>query len=82
MSQHIGRSNPLAATTFSLLISAANVPITCMRFIDGSGYARNGVTGGYVADAGVSLLACLLLAVLLAGYMRGKSSAAAFRVVP
>lgn len=78
----IGRSNPLAATTFSLLISAANVPITYMLFIDGSGYARNGVTGGYVADAGVSLLACLLLAALLVGFARAKSSAAAFRVVP
>jgi MFS transporter, PAT family, beta-lactamase induction signal transducer AmpG len=78
----IGRSNPLAATTYSLLISAANVPITYMLFIDGSGYARNGLAGSYVADAGVSLLACVLLAALLIGYTRGKSSAAAFRADP
>ena len=78
----IGRSNPLAATTYSLLISAANVPITYMLFVDGAGYARKGVAGGYVADAGVSLLACLLLAALLIGYTRRKSSANAFRAVP
>ncbi len=77
----IGRSNPLAATTYSLLISAANVPITYMLFIDGSGYARDGVAGSYVADAGVSLLACLLLAALLIAYTRGKSRAGASRAV-
>ncbi|HMD28486.1 MAG TPA: MFS transporter [Steroidobacteraceae bacterium] len=78
----IGRCNPLAATTYSLLISAANVPITYMLFVDGSGYAWNGVAGGYVADAGVSLLACLLLAALLIAYTRRKSGAGAFRAVP
>jgi MFS transporter, PAT family, beta-lactamase induction signal transducer AmpG len=78
----IGRSNPLAATTYSLLISAANVPITYMLFVDGLGYARDGVAGSYVADAAVSLLACLLLAALLIAYTRGKSSAGAFRAVP
>ncbi len=78
----IGRSNPLAATTYALLISAANVPITYMLFVDGSGYARNGVAGSYVADAAVSLLACLLLAALLMAYTRGKSGATAFRAAP
>jgi PAT family beta-lactamase induction signal transducer AmpG len=78
----IGRSNPLAATTYSLLISAANVPITYMLLVDGSGYARDGVAGSYVADAGVSLLACLLLAALLIAYTRRKSGATAFRAVP
>jgi MFS transporter, PAT family, beta-lactamase induction signal transducer AmpG len=78
----IGRSNPLAATTYSLLISAANVPITYMLFVDRAGYAWNGVVGSYVADAGVSLLACLLLAALLIGYTRGKSSMTAFRAGP
>jgi PAT family beta-lactamase induction signal transducer AmpG len=78
----IGRSNPLAATTYSLLISAANVPITYMLFVDGAGYARNGLVGSYVADAGVGLLACLLLAALLIGYTRGKSSTTAFRAGP
>jgi MFS transporter, PAT family, beta-lactamase induction signal transducer AmpG len=78
----IGRGNPLAATTYSLLISAANVPITYMLFVDGLGYAWDGVAGSYVADAAVSLLACLLLAALLIAYTRGKSSAGAFRAVP
>jgi MFS transporter, PAT family, beta-lactamase induction signal transducer AmpG len=78
----IGRSNPFAATTYSLLISAANVPITYMLFVDGAGYARNGVVGSYVADAGVGLLACLLLAALLIGYTRGKATKTAFRAGP
>lgn len=78
----IGRSNPLAATTYSLLISAANVPITYMLLVDGAGYARKGVEGSYVADAAVSLLACSLLAALLILYTRSKSSTSAFRAGP
>src|SRR5450755_1658619 len=50
----IGRNNPLAATTYCLMVSAANVPITYMLFVDGSGYARHGVAGSYAADAGLS----------------------------
>jgi MFS transporter, PAT family, beta-lactamase induction signal transducer AmpG len=61
----IGRTNPLAATTFCLVISAYNIPITYMLFVDGAGYSWRGVAGGYAADAGVSLFACLSLAALL-----------------
>jgi PAT family beta-lactamase induction signal transducer AmpG len=78
----IGRSNPLAATTYSLLISASNVPITYMLFIDSAGYAYHGVSGSYAADAGVSLIACLILAALLIGYARRQSSSTAPRAVP
>ncbi len=38
----IGRGNPLAATTYSLLISASNIPITYMLLVDGWGYGRGG----------------------------------------
>jgi MFS transporter, PAT family, beta-lactamase induction signal transducer AmpG len=61
----IGRSNPFAATTYCLLISATNIPTTYMLIVDGSGYARHGVAGSYAADAGLSLIACLLLVALL-----------------
>jgi PAT family beta-lactamase induction signal transducer AmpG len=57
----IGRSNPLAATTFCLMISAFNIPITYMLFVDGAGYAHSGVAGSYAADASVSLVASLVL---------------------
>jgi MFS transporter, PAT family, beta-lactamase induction signal transducer AmpG len=61
----IGRANPLAATTFCLLISASNIPISYMLFVDASGYSRHGVAGSFAADAGLSLIASLLLAALL-----------------
>jgi PAT family beta-lactamase induction signal transducer AmpG len=61
----IGRENPLAATTYYLMISAFNIPITYMLFVDGSGYAREGVAGAYAADAFLSLLASVLLGALL-----------------
>jgi MFS transporter, PAT family, beta-lactamase induction signal transducer AmpG len=61
----IGRANPLAATTYCLLISAFNIPISYMLFVDGAGYSLQGVGGSYAADAAVSLIAVLLLGALL-----------------
>jgi MFS transporter, PAT family, beta-lactamase induction signal transducer AmpG len=61
----IGRSNPLASTTFCLVISAFNVPIFYMLFVDGAGYSRHGISGSFIADAGVSLVASALLMSLL-----------------
>lgn len=70
----IGRANPLAATTFCLVISAYNIPISYMLFVDGAGYSWRGVAGGYAADAGVSLIACLVLAALLTWLQRRKAA--------
>jgi PAT family beta-lactamase induction signal transducer AmpG len=61
----IGRDNPLAATTYSLMYSAFGIPISYMLFIDAWGYGRGGVAGCYAADAGLGLGSCLLLAALL-----------------
>jgi PAT family beta-lactamase induction signal transducer AmpG len=61
----IGRHNPFSATTFCLMISTFNISNTYMLVVDGWGYAYHGVAGGYLADATLSLAACLLLAVLL-----------------
>lgn len=58
----IGPGNPLAATLFTLLNSAVNLPITYMTFLDGRGYERGGITGSLVTDAGVSIAVCALLA--------------------
>jgi PAT family beta-lactamase induction signal transducer AmpG len=66
----IGRSNPLAATTFCLLNSAFNMPITYMLFVDGAGYGWHGIAGSYAADAGLSLSASLALAALLIRHLR------------
>jgi MFS transporter, PAT family, beta-lactamase induction signal transducer AmpG len=62
----IGHDNPLAATQFALLNSAAGLPLTYMQFIDGHAYgAMGGVNGSFLADAGVSGAACVVLALIL-----------------
>jgi len=58
----IGRNNPLAATTYCLMLSAFNIANTYMLVVDGWGYARHGVAGSYAVDAVVSLCACIGLA--------------------
>ena len=62
----IGHDNPLAATQFGLLNSAAALPLTYMQLIDGHAYgAMGGVNGSFLADAGVSGAACVALALIL-----------------
>jgi PAT family beta-lactamase induction signal transducer AmpG len=78
----IGRSNPLAATTYCLMVSAFNVPIFYMLFVDGWGYARSGVAGSYAADAGFSLFACLLLGAILICYRRYQNRPVEFDRLP
>ena len=68
----IGRSNPLAATTYCLMVSAFNIANTYMLVVDGWGYAWRGVAGSYIADASLSVAACLLLAAILAWLSRGQ----------
>lgn len=63
--QIIGPSNPLAATLFTLLIAAMNFPIWYMGNLDGWGYDHAGILGSFAVDAGLSMAACLLLALLL-----------------
>jgi PAT family beta-lactamase induction signal transducer AmpG len=61
----IGRHNPLAATIFCFLTSAYNIPITYMLFVDGWGYGKQGVVGGFAADAALGVVASVLLGALL-----------------
>jgi PAT family beta-lactamase induction signal transducer AmpG len=69
----VGRANPLAATTYALMIASFNVANTYMLVIDGWGYAQLGVTGGYAADACISVAASLLLAAALNRLARRRS---------
>ena len=57
----IGQDNPLAATQFSLLIAATNLPIIYMGFVDGKGYDRQGIAGSFLTDACISIAVCALL---------------------
>jgi len=71
----IGRNNPLAATQFAFINAAVAVPITYMQFIDGRAYGRDGLTGSLVADAGLSIAACLAMALLFATRWRDTVTA-------
>ncbi len=59
----IGKDNPLAATQFSVLNAALQLPAAYMQEIDGIGYGRNGLTGNLLTDAGISLVTCGILAI-------------------
>ena len=66
----IGPGNPLAATLFTLLMAAANLPIFYMGIIDGHGYDWNGITGSFVTDASISIAVCICLSWILPRWRR------------
>jgi PAT family beta-lactamase induction signal transducer AmpG len=68
----IGQDNPLAATTFTFLIAATNVPVAYMLFVDGRAYGFGGVRGSFAADAIVSIVVCLLIGFILSR-LQGKA---------
>jgi MFS transporter, PAT family, beta-lactamase induction signal transducer AmpG len=77
----IGPSNPLASTNYCLMLSAFNIANTYMLVVDGWGYSRHGVAGGYAADATLSLAASLLLAALLIWLSRRRKAASMRRAI-
>jgi MFS transporter, PAT family, beta-lactamase induction signal transducer AmpG len=64
----IGANNPLAATTFSFLTAATNVPVTYVTLIDGRAYAKAGITGTLLVDAAIGIVTCLLAGAALARF--------------
>lgn len=58
----IGKGNPLAATQFSVLNAAVQLPAAYMQAIDGIGYGRGGLIGTLLTDASISLVTCGVLA--------------------
>jgi MFS transporter, PAT family, beta-lactamase induction signal transducer AmpG len=61
----IGENNPLAATTFTFLIAATNVPVAYMLYLDGRAYSFGGVRSSFAADALISIVICVLIGWLL-----------------
>ena len=61
----IGKDNPLAATQFSVLNAAVQLPPAYMQAIDGIGYGRGGLTGTLLTDAVISLITCGVLSFAL-----------------
>jgi PAT family beta-lactamase induction signal transducer AmpG len=70
----IGKNNPLAATTFTFLIAATNVPVAYMLYVDGKAYSFGGVRGSFAADAAISIVVCVLL-----GWLLSRRQGEAFR---
>ena len=66
----IGPDNPLAATTFSFLTAATNIPITYMMLADGHVYSAHGIAGSFTLDASICIGACLLAWRLLSNFDR------------
>ena len=70
----IGPDNPLAATLFTVLVSATNLPITYMTLVDGWGYNHLGVTGSFLTDASISILACACMFSVVRWWYRRQSA--------
>jgi len=64
----IGPENPLAATTFSFLTAATNVPVTYITLIDGHAYSIGGITALLFTDAAIGILTCSIAFILLAKF--------------
>ena len=71
----IGRDNPLAATQFSLLSSATVFPILYMGVLDGRSYGSGGLIHMLAVDGGLSLAACLVMALVLWRFTLPRASA-------
>ena len=61
----IGPDNPLAATTFSFLTAATNIPMAYLIFLDGHAYSAGGIVGMLFTDAAIGILTCTVAAILL-----------------
>jgi MFS transporter, PAT family, beta-lactamase induction signal transducer AmpG len=68
----LGQNNPLAATNFAIFSAAYNLPITYMLVVDGWGYGRAGVTGAFATDAGVGVVACIAMGLMLLAVNRRR----------
>jgi PAT family beta-lactamase induction signal transducer AmpG len=64
----LGEDNPLAATQFGLLFAASSIPLTYMQMIDGVAFTAHGLNGGLFADAALTALSCIALAVVLRAF--------------
>jgi PAT family beta-lactamase induction signal transducer AmpG len=66
----IGKNNPLASTQFAVLTAAMSAPITYMQLVDGHAYGAHGLTGLYLTDGGLDLIACAAMTMLFLYWSR------------
>lgn len=68
----VGHGNALAATEYSILTCATNLPLFYMQFIDSHAYTLHGLAGAFSTDAGIFIAVCMFLLGLLA-WLRMRS---------
>jgi len=71
----IGPDNPLAATTFSFLTAATNIPVTYVMLVDGHAYTAGGIRGILAVDAGIGIATCIIAGALLARFDQRANAA-------
>lgn len=60
----LGKDNPVASTQFAVLNAAMSAPIGYMQWLDGHAYGARGLTGLYLTDGGLDLVACTVMSTL------------------
>jgi PAT family beta-lactamase induction signal transducer AmpG len=61
----IGKGNPLAATEFSVLLAAMQVPLVYMQWLDGNAFGLGGAPLMLAVDGGMGIAGCAGIALLL-----------------
>ena len=74
----LGKDNPVASTQYAVLNAAMCAPIAYMQWFDGHAYSARGLTGLYLTDGGLDLVACSLMIALFLHWWRRSKVAPAF----
>jgi PAT family beta-lactamase induction signal transducer AmpG len=71
----LGKDSPVASTQFAVLTAAMTAPIAYMQWLDGHAYGAHGLTGMFLTDGGLDILACTLMSLLFIHWGRKSKSA-------
>lgn len=74
----LGKDNPVASTQYAVLNASMSAPIAYMQLLDGHAYGAGGLTGLYLTDGGLDLLACTLMSALFFYWWRRSRAGPAF----
>lgn len=74
----LGKDNPVASTQYAVLNAAMSAPIAYMQLLDGHAYGARGLTGLYLTDGGLDLLACSLMSLLFLYWLKRSKAGPAF----
>lgn len=70
----LGKNNPVASTQFAVLEAAMCAPIAYMQWFDGHAYGARGLSGLYLTDGGLDLIACMLMSALFLWWGRRSNA--------